>query len=173
MSPTAKTNIVLIGLMGAGKSSVAKRLGLLLKREVISTDALIEDKEGKAIRDIFKDEGEAYFRALEKETVRAIADRTDVIIDCGGGVVLDQKNIVHLKRNGVLIYLKASPKFLYQCIKNKKNRPLLNVKDPLARIKLLLEQRKSKYEQADITIVSENKTIDEICDEILELIKND
>ena len=166
-----KKNIVLIGFMGAGKSSVAKRLGVLLKREVISTDALIEDKEGKAVRDIFKNKGEAYFRALEKETVRAIADRTDAIIDCGGGVVLDQKNIVHLKRNGVLIYLKASPKFLYQSIKNKKNRPLLNVKDPLARIKLLLEQRKSKYEQADIILDTDYKTIKQICEKILKILK--
>ncbi|HLF18101.1 MAG TPA: shikimate kinase [Candidatus Omnitrophota bacterium] len=166
-----KSNLVLIGLMGSGKTMVSKKLGQLLGKKVISTDGLIEEKEGCPISEIFKTSGESYFRRLEREAVTEIVGLDDVIIDCGGGIVLDQENIDRLKEKGCLLYLSAGPDFLYEKIKQQTNRPLLQVKDPKAKIKELLNERRHRYEQADITVVSEGKSIDQICKEIVGLLK--
>ncbi|MCA9407066.1 MAG: shikimate kinase [Candidatus Omnitrophica bacterium] len=164
-------NIVLIGFMGSGKSSVARLLGQQLKREVISSDEWIVDQEQCPIAEIFRNKGEAYFRQLEKKAIAAIAQKQGIIIDCGGGVVLQQENIDILKKNGLLIYLAATVEFLYSQIQANKDRPLLNVADPLTQMKQLLEQRESQYEQADIKIDSTDKSIDWIAQEIVKRIK--
>ena len=96
-----------------------------------------------------------------------------MIIDCGGGVVLDPENITNLKKNGTLIYLSASAESIWQRVKGRKHRPLLNVEDPQAKIKELLESRKSFYEQADHVVDTNNKTINAVCDEIGRLLGND
>lgn len=164
-------NLVLIGFMGSGKSSVAGKLGECLKREVMSSDQWIIDQEQSSIGDIFKNKGEPYFRQLEKKAITAISQRNGVIVDCGGGVVLNQENIDLLKKNGVLIYLAATAEFLYTQIKKSKDRPLLNVDDPLREIRRLLEQRNEKYEQADITIDTTDQSIDWITQEVLKRIQ--
>ena len=168
-----KSNLVFIGFMGSGKSMVAQTLGRKLGKRVLSTDDLISEQEGQSIADIFETFGETFFRKLEEQTVEKIASSKDVIIDCGGGIILNQKNIDRLKENGCLVYLSAGAEFLYKMVKDQKHRPLMNVEDPLEKIRALLAQRKSKYDQADVTVISEGKSIDEICNEILELIKND
>ena len=101
MSKNAKNlkNIVLVGFMGAGKSVVAKNLGAILKRHVVSTDAMIVEREKRPITDIFKDSGEAYFRGVEKSVVEEVSKKNNLIVDCGGGVVLNQDNIDNLKKN--------------------------------------------------------------------------
>lgn len=168
-----KKNIVLIGFMGSGKSFVSIRLGKILKREVFSTDSLIEKRTGQKIPVIFKRFGEAYFRKIEKDVVKALSRKRGVILDCGGGVIVDPLNIVRLKKNGTLIYLKASPRFLYQNIKGRK-RPLLNAPDPLRTIKKMLGLRKPLYEQsADHIINSERKSIAEICHAIVRLLSHE
>ena len=166
-----KSNLVLVGLMGSGKSAASKKLGQLLGKKVVSTDGLIEEKEGRSITEIFKASGEDHFRKLERQVVEEIAGLEGVIIDCGGGIVLNQVNIDLLRKNGYLIYLSAGPDFLYEKIKHQTNRPLLQVKDPKAKIREILDERRSRYEQADLTIVSEGKSIDQICNEIAGLIK--
>ena len=163
-------NIVLIGFMGSGKTFVSAVLGRKLKRPVISTDQLIEQKEGMSVADIFKKHGEAYFREKEEEVVQRIAGGQGAIIDGGGGVVINLKNIAALKKNGVLFYLWASPEFLYKTIALNKDRPLMQVKDPMEQIKKMLKEREKFYNQADYKIVSEHKKIEEIADDIIKLI---
>ena len=112
-------NIVLIGFMGSGKSMTAKKLAEILKRKIISTDKMIEEREGRTISKIFEESGESYFRKIEKDVIAEVSAQTGVILDCGGGGVLDPGNMANLRRNGILIYLSASPDSIYENIKNK------------------------------------------------------
>ena len=141
-----------------------------MKRKSVSIDDLIESKEGRSVKQIFEESGEAYFRNREKEAVQEAAGKEFLVIDCGGGVVLDPQNIVKLKANGILIYLSATPETVYERVKNKDSRPLLNVKDPLRRIRELLKERKPLYAQADFTVATDNKTVNETCKEIIHLL---
>ena len=164
-------NIVLIGFMGVGKTLTAKHLSQKLKRPVISTDELIVAKEGKSIAKIFAEKGEDYFRSVEADIVKSIADKTDVIIDCGGGVALNPRNLELLKKNGIVFYLSGSVEEIYKNVKNQKHRPLLNTPDPKKKIKELLDQRRPFYEKADHVIEADGKTGDQLCADILVLLK--
>ncbi len=166
-------NIVLIGFMGSGKSKTAECLSKALNREVLSTDELIEKKEGKTIAEIFEQAGEDYFRGLERMVVKEVSGREGVIIDCGGGVIVNPDNLAHLKEKGILIYLAASARCIYGNIKEGKQRPLMNVDDPQAVIEQLLEERREFYEKADITVDSDFRPIDQIANDILKVLNND
>ncbi len=165
-------NIVLIGFMGSGKSLTSNKLARVLKRKIFSTDKLIEQRESRAITDIFRDSGEAYFRKVEKDVVGEVSGQTGIILDCGGGVVLDAENMANLKKNGIVFYLSAPPQRIYNNIKGQKHRPLLNVEDPQSKIGELLQARKAYYEKADV-IIDADKPIDQIAEDILEAIKNE
>lgn len=163
----SETNIVLIGFMGSGKSLTAKCLASRLGKMVVSTDDLIEAQERRPITEIFAREGEAYFRNIEKAAVAEASGRSGIIIDCGGGVVLDPENLKRLKASGRVFYLKASAEALYKNVKGRKHRPLLNVTDPLSVIQEKLAERKPFYEQADDVILSEGRTIEDMAEEIM------
>ncbi len=169
----SRKNIVLIGFMGSGKSLVARKLAKILNRDMVSLDDLVETREGRSVKQIFEESGEAYFRNREKKAVREVAGKEFLVIDCGGGVVLDPQNIVKLKANGILIYLSATPETIHERVKNKKSRPLLNVKDPQKRIDELLKERNPLYAQADFTVVTDNKTVSETCKEIIHRLGHD
>ncbi len=164
-------NIVLIGFMGVGKSLAAKHLSEKLQRPVICTDDLIVAKEGKSIAKIFQDNGEAYFRKVEADIVASIADKQNVIVDCGGGVALNPENLELLKKTGIVFYLSASPEEIYKNVKDQTNRPLLNTPDPKNKIKELLQARRPFYEKADHVIDADGKTGEQLCVDILTLFK--
>ena len=163
-------NIVLIGFMGSGKSMIARELGKRLKVEVIATDDLAVAQEGQTIHEIFRSKGEEYFRNLEQDVIKDVSSRKGIIIDCGGGVVLRKENLQHLKANGIVFYLQATPEVIYQRIKNEKHRPLLKVPDPLGQIKELYQQRSPLYNQADYTIDANDASIEGPVVEILKRI---
>lgn len=165
-------NIVLIGFMGVGKSLAAQHLAVKLQLEVVSTDDLIVKQEGRPITEIFKDKGEAYFRALETQVVRALADRQNIIIDCGGGIALNSENIEHLKKNGIVFYISADADEIYKNVKDQKHRPLLNTPDPKGQIEALLATRRPYYEKAaDYIIDGNHVTGEQLCAAILTLYK--
>ena len=172
MEKTFKTKtIALIGFMGSGKSAVARILAEKLKRKLFSTDELIEKKEKRTIADIFTQNGEASFRRIEKEILAEIVQEKGCVIDCGGGIILDDSNRRILKENCTLFYLKSTPDVIYKRIKDQKKRPLLNVPDPKAKIEELLKVREPLYKEADVTINSDGRTPQDMAEEILKVIK--
>lgn len=164
-----KKNICLVGFMGAGKSTIARQLSSALGYEVLSTDAMIVEQEGREISEIFKKEGEPYFRKVEKAMVRKVSALEKVIVDCGGGVVLDPENLSCLKQTGMVIYLSATPESIYERVKNHTHRPLLNVENPMQVICDLLDKRQAFYAQASYTIDTDNRNLNDICAEIISL----
>ncbi len=163
--------MVLIGFMGAGKSLIASQLSKKLRKEVVETDRLIELKENRTISDIFKDLGEPYFRKVEKQIVFEVSKRRNIIIDCGGGTVLDEESRQNLKKSGTLIYLSALPETIFDRIKHQGQRPLLGDNMSVERITVLLKQRKPIYEQAHFTVDTSYKTPQQIVEEILKVVK--
>lgn len=166
-------NIVLTGFMGSGKSMVSRKLGEIYGREVVSTDELVEQREGRTIKKIFETHGEPYFREVEAAVVKEVAQRQEVIIDCGGGVVIDPANMAALRQSGVIFYLHTSVEsVLKQVLKNKK-RPLLNVDDPAAKVRELLAEREPLYRQADHTLETAHNTVAEIVTKMREILEHD
>jgi shikimate kinase len=160
-------NIILTGFMGAGKSAVGKKLGERLKLKVIDTDDVVEEDSGRKISDIFSQQGEKYFRKLEKDAVKKVSALEDHVIITGGGVVLDKENMENLRKTGTIIYLHARPEVLYERIKNETHRPLLQVKNPLMRIRELLNYRARFYSDNDLEIDTSDLDVGEVVGEIV------
>lgn len=163
-------NIILEGFMGSGKTTVSEILSDRLGLELMDTDATIEDTEGRSISSIFREDGEEAFRDMETELLTMIAGDhlRDMVISLGGGMPVREKNRELLKKSGKVVYLKASPETIYERVKGDATRPLLQGEDPLLRIKELMEGRSDVYDEAaDLIIDTDNKTPDEICDEII------
>ncbi len=145
-------NIVLIGMMGSGKTMIAKALARKLKVKSYSTDTLVERRAKQPIKALVAQKGWPHFRAMEHKAVAGLAKKKGIIIDCGGGVVLNPQNLKLLKKHGIIFHLKATPEVIYQRIKGEANRPLIDTPDPLAAIKKIFKQRLPLYNQADYTL---------------------
>lgn len=164
-------NLMLIGFMGTGKSTIAAKLKEALKVEQIEMDALIAEEAGMSIPDIFEKFGEAHFRDLETEMLRKFREKKPVVVSCGGGAVLRDENIEIMKGQGKIILLTATPETIYERVKNSNDRPVLNGNMNVAYISELMEKRRARYEMAaDIVITTDGKSADEICNEILEAV---
>jgi len=164
-------NIVLVGFMGTGKTTIAKELARRLNFNYISIDELIEKRENKSISQIFAEKGESYFRDLESEIVKEVSQGNNLIIDAGGGVVLREENVLNLKKKGILICLKAKPEVILERTKGYTHRPLLNVPNPKERIEELLKIREPYYRKADYFIDTSNISVQEAVEKILEIIR--
>ncbi len=162
-------NIYLVGFMGSGKSTVGKILAEKTKRNFIDVDKLIEEKEGRKIKDIFKKEGEIYFRELEKKTLEELINTENYVISTGGGLGANPDNMKKMKENGIVIWLDITLNTVLDRCKNDEDRPLLN--RPMENIKNLFEERKKVYGLASYRINAENKTPMQIVEEILSKIK--
>jgi len=165
-------SVILIGFMGCGKSTVGMKLSYRLKKTYLDTDRLIEKEQSRTILEIFASEGEEGFRMMETQCLqKLISDNTDSVISVGGGLPLREGNKELLRELGTVIYLKISPEGVYKRLENDTTRPLLQVKDPLPRIRQLMEQRKNIYKDcADYTIEVEDKSFEEILIEIQEVL---
>lgn len=147
------SNIVLIGFMGSGKTSIGKRLSVRMKWEFIDMDDFIEKREGISVNEIFAVKGEPYFRDIERELCHRFSQPKCKIIATGGGVIKNEDNVADLKKGGVIIYLKSNPETIAYNLRNDDTRPLLKCDDKLGRIRELLAQREPVYNKcADITI---------------------
>lgn len=167
-----KENIVLVGFMGCGKTSVGRNLSYMVDRKFVDSDAEIENEAGMSIPDMFLNEGEGYFRIKERQMIAKIATYKKSVIATGGGVVLDQQNVEALSETGVIIYLKADIEHIYNNLKLDTSRPLLKTENPYETMKNLLSNRTVIYEQtADIIVDVTNKSIVEIVDEIKKIVE--
>jgi shikimate kinase len=142
-----QTNIYLIGLMGAGKTTVGRQLARRLGREFFDTDHEIVERTGVPIPTIFEIEGEDGFRRREAQTIEELTAMRGIVLATGGGVVLDPENRRRLHDTGWVVYLNVPPFLLYQRTRNDRNRPLLQVEDPLARLEALHTQRDPLYRE--------------------------
>ncbi|NPV11858.1 MAG: shikimate kinase [Ignavibacteria bacterium] len=163
-------NIVLIGFRGAGKTALAKILSEKLNMQLFSIDKMIEEKEGKRIREIVAEKGWQYFRELETQIIEQLADVENSIIDTGGGVVENPTNIDNLKKNGYIIYVQASLKDIKQRILNDPDRPKLNptldVEDDLT---VTYNRRIPLYEEySDFKVNSSTTSLEKCADQIIE-----
>ena len=157
--------------MGSGKSSVSLKLSELLKMEVIDTDKYIEKKESKTVDEIFNTYGKKYFRTCETNILKKLSKNKNTIISCGGGVILKDENITIMKNQGKVVLLTAKPENIYDRVKNSTIRPLLNNNMTIEYISQLMEDRKEKYlKAADMIIETDDKSIEQICKEIIEQI---
>ena len=164
-----KRNIILVGMPGAGKTYIGEKLSQKLQRfKFIDTDALIEQRTGMSIVDIFEKHGEEKFRQEESQTIQEILSQNSNSIIAVGGGAFNSNNIDILKQNGVVFYLKASVNLLYERVKNESTRPLLlntdNVKYKLAK---LLEDREDNFKKANFTISQEDYTTEGLLDFII------
>jgi len=166
-------NIILIGFMGVGKSEVGHRLASELGLNFLDTDELIEKTEDRNIAEIFKIDGEGYFRKLETEVLKTLQDYDNYVLSTGGGIILREENVALLKSMGPVIWLWAEPEIVYERIKNETHRPLLRVADPKAEINKILDFRMPIYARvADLKVDTEKLNPEGVAQEIIRWLKS-
>jgi shikimate kinase len=147
-------SIVLVGLMGAGKSTVGRRLAQKLGLAFVDADAEIEQAAGKAVPDIFREHGEHYFREGERKVIARLLEAGPQVLATGGGAYMNEETRRNIARLGISIWLRADLPMLMKRVRRRDNRPLLEAEDPEEVMRQLIAQRYPVYETADITVES-------------------
>lgn len=163
-------NLVLIGFMGSGKTSVGLKLSYKLRMAVEDTDKLVERREGRSISEIFAEQGEEHFRQLETALLAELTEQKfPRIYSVGGGTPVREENRALLRKLGTVIYLRIRPETAYNRLREDTTRPLLQCEDPLKRIRELMESRREAYEAcADIIIDADELSMEAILSKIAE-----
>lgn len=172
--------IFLTGFMGSGKSTIGPILANTIGYRFIDLDLLIEQREGRKIGDIFKQEGEKRFREMERTLLREVVQSPRMVVSLGGGTISDQKTLDLIKESGVLVYLKANSEYIYRRLRTKSDRPMLRTADGQLmdadqlqhRIDELMTERKNYYEQAHVVIHTDDKKIGHTIDEIVKRLRH-
>ena len=166
-------NLILCGMMGSGKTTVSLALSKLLGWERLDTDERIASRYGN-ITDIFEKQGEGYFRELETQICAELSQKDRLVISTGGGLVLRKENVELLKKNGVLVYLRAGIPTLIERLSTDKDRPLLKGEDLKKRLTFLLKERAPIYEEVSAFWVDvDDKTPEEIANEIVGQVRDE
>ncbi|MEK6212051.1 MAG: shikimate kinase [Pseudomonadota bacterium] len=164
-------SIFLVGMMGAGKTSVGRVLAKRLQKTFYDSDHVIEDRTGVKIPVIFEIEGEAGFRVRESAVVDELTALRDIVLATGGGAVLSEKNSDRLRTRGTVVYLRASVRDLLNRTRHDKNRPLLQAADPRARLTELYEKRDPLYrEVAHLTVDTGNQSLTSLVNRLCQLL---
>jgi shikimate kinase len=164
-----KRNIVLVGFMGTGKTSVGRRLADALGLEFLDMDHVIEQRAGKPISRIFAEDGESHFRALERSLARELSARGSLVIATGGGIVLDPDNIRDFSSSGLVVCLLACPEAILARVEKETHRPLLAGGDKLQKIRALLESRRALYEAIPARVDTNGLSAEQVADRVLAL----
>lgn len=177
-----KKNLVfLTGFMASGKSTIGAIAANTLGWNFCDLDELIEKKTGKQIKNIFEEDGEKYFRELERKTLEEVLNLENYIVALGGGTIADQTNLEIIKASGILIYLETSAEETYRRLRFKRDRPVLlfdSEEEPakaefLEKINALLKKRKQFYNQADVTLNADNSRIGQTVDRLAAIIRKE
>ena len=167
-TPSTQPNLILTGFMGTGKSSVGRLLARRLKRPFVDTDKEIEKRVRRKIKDIFAEEGEAAFRALERRCVEEWLPEAGAVVATGGGILTSPGISEALRSRGVVVTLFASPETIFARTRGG-SRPLLETEDPLAKIRALLAARERDYLNAGIGVLTDGRTMPELAAGILRI----
>lgn len=163
--------VILVGMMGAGKTTVGRRLAARSGRRFIDTDRVLEERCGVSISTIFELEGESGFRRRERALLAELTSSSGTVLATGGGAVLDEENRTLLRGSGFVVYLKASAADLWLRLRRDRTRPLLQTPDPRAQIERLLVERDPLYQSvAHLVVQSSRQPIDELVLHIIGLL---
>jgi shikimate kinase len=160
-------NLALIGFMGTGKTSVGRLVAEQLHFEFLDTDDVIQARTGRSIADLFAQDGEPAFRALEQQVVGELAGRAGTVISTGGGLPAQPENLAALKLHALVVCLWASPEKIWERVRNQSHRPLLLDPDPQRKIHDLLEVRSPFYRQADVLINTDQRAVREVAQQVV------
>lgn len=167
VGPRPIHNLALIGFMGTGKSCVGRLAAEALQFAFLDTDEVIRERTGKSIAEIFKQEGEAAFREMERGLVEELTRRTQTVIATGGGMPANEANLASLKSHALVVCLWASPEAIWERVREHSHRPLLEAADPLAKIRELLAARSPFYRQADVLVSTEQRPLREVVAQVV------
>ncbi len=166
----ATPHLVLVGLPGAGKSTIGRAVATRLARPFVDFDVVIEQREERSIADIFATVGEAHFRACERALTRELAQRSGCVLAPGSGWVTDASNIAALRPPAVLVWLQADPQVVVERLKASHIvRPLLQQGDPLDRVRRLLAARREAFETADVVVDTALQPFDAVVETLVAL----
>jgi shikimate kinase len=167
MSLAPEASIVLIGLMGAGKTTIGASLAKRLGKSFVDVDHELEARTGVSVATIFEVEGEAHFRDRETATLRELSTKSNMVLSTGGGAVLRPENRDILRAIGTVIYLHAPPEISYQRLRRSRDRPLLKTGDPLQRLQTLYGERDALYRETAHHIIESDR---EHCSQVVQAV---
>ena len=162
--------LVLVGMMGAGKTTVGRRLANRLGRHFIDSDEEIETAAGMSIEDIFASHGEADFRAGEVRVIARLLKQHDIVLGTGGGAFVNPETRSLVKAEAVSVWIKADFELLFARVSRRSNRPLLKTANPRETLQKLIEARYPIYAEADITVVSRDVPQDQVASEVIDAV---
>lgn len=162
--------IVLIGMMGAGKTTVGRRLAARLGRHFVDSDEEVEKAAGMSIEDIFAAHGEADFRAGEVKVIARLLKESGIVLGTGGGAFMNAETRGLIKQSAVSVWIKADFELLFQRVSRRSNRPLLKTANPRETLQKLIDARYPTYAEADITITSRDVPQDQVASEVIDAI---
>ena len=160
--------IVLIGMMGAGKTTVGRRLATRLGRHFVDSDEEVERAAGMSIEDMFATHGEADFRAGEARVIARLLKEYELVLGTGGGVFVNPETRALVKASAVSVWIKADFELLFTRVQRRSNRPLLKTANPRETLQALIEKRYPVYAEADVTVLSKDVPQDQVATEIIE-----
>ena len=169
----ADRSIVLVGLMGAGKTSIGKRLAARLQLKFRDADREIEEAAGKTITEIFADHGESYFREGERKVIERLLNNGPQVLATGGGAFIDDNTRECIAESGISVWLNADLDVLLERVSRRSHRPLLHTDDPAAVMRRLIDERYPVYRQADVVVKSRAVPHEVIVDEIIEALRGE
>ena len=162
--------IVLVGMMGAGKTTVGRRLAARLGRHFVDSDEEVERAAGMSIEDIFAAHGEADFRQGEVRVIARLLKDTDLVLGTGGGAFMNAETRALVKECAVSVWIKADFELLFQRVQRRSNRPLLKTQNPRQTLMDLIDRRYPVYAEADVTVVSTDVPQDQVASEVIDAV---